>query len=411
MARVGVLTKLAPLLSPDLVKDALDVALTIQAERLRAEALVALAPRLTLDLQGIALKEARSIGRGDPVEMLLALIPHLRSLERDMTLRESLGLVESAGFERMPDDALAPLPNRLAELGRPVEALKVARCLRSAIVRDGTLSALALRFTELGRSTEALAAAQEIGEPSAQARVLGDMALQWAKLGRSVEALQAVRAIRVTSAHAKALVAITDCLIALDQLSGVLRLVRTIADAKTRTEALAALVPHLAPPGRDPVLREAMHVAFSITDAWSRAGALVSLTPHLAPQDQDRAMREALAAAQTVESPRGRSDILAGLAPYLTPDLQREALKVTRSVYDLKARADALAALAPHLAKLPLKDLSDIWKSINYDFNNKLRADVVVEIASLFPVVVRLGGSAALVELKQAICDIFRWWK
>ena len=81
-------------------------------------------------------------------------------------------------------------------------------------------------------------------------------------------------------------------------------------------------------------------------DERARSQALAALAPHLAELGHPA---EALEAARAIESEWSRSRALAALAPHLTEPLLREALEAARAIGNWGARSEALAALAPHL--------------------------------------------------------------
>ena len=67
--------------------------------------------------------------------------------------------------------------------------------------------------------------------------------------------------------------------------------VKEIGDERARTQALAALTPHLAPEQ----LGEALAIARMIGDDDARERALAALIPHLAPERVDEAFAAAKA--------------------------------------------------------------------------------------------------------------------
>ena len=71
---------------------------------------------------------------------------------------------------------------------------------------------------------------------------------------------------------------------------------RAIEDKRSRSEALAALAPHLTAP----LLGEALEAARAIEAEWSRSEALAALAPRLAPTERDQVLREALEAARAI---------------------------------------------------------------------------------------------------------------
>ena len=128
---------------------------------------------------------------------------------------------------------------------------------------------------------------------------------------------------------------------------------RTIDNEYRRSEALAALAPHLP----THLFAEALAAARTIDNENWRSRALAVLAPHLPAEQQPAVYAEALAAARTIDNEDWRSEALAALAPHLPPHLLADALAAARAIewWDF-SRAKALAALAPHLAATPALD-------------------------------------------------------
>ncbi len=248
---------------------------------------------------------------------LAALAPRLAPTERDQALREAVAAARAIEYEWSRSAALAALAPHLTAplLG---EALEAARSIEYQQHRSAALAALGPRLVERGHAAEAVAAARAIGDEEYRSEALAALAphLTAPLLG---EALEAARAIG-------------------DEGS------------RSRSAALAALAPRLAPTERDQALREAVAAARAIGDERSRSRALAALAPRLAPTERDQALREALEAARAIGNEGSRSAALAALAPRLTAPLLGEALEAARAIRDEESRSAALAALAPRLA-------------------------------------------------------------
>ena len=119
-------------------------------------------------------------------------------------------------------------------------------------------------------------------------------------------------------------------------LRGALEAAWGIGDEKARSRALAALAPRLVELGHP---AKALEAARAIGDAWERSLALAALAPPLGPTERDRALGEALEKA--------RSRALAALVPHLTEPWLREALEAARAIYGEGERSWPLAELAP----------------------------------------------------------------
>jgi Protein of unknown function (DUF3489) len=129
---------------------------------------------------------------------------------------------------------------------------------------------------------------------------------------------------------------------------------RAIYHERDRSDALAALAPHLA----SEQLGKALAAAKAIGDKGDRSRALTALAPYLAPEQRPEAFGEALAAAEAVGDKKYRSRALAALAPHLAPEQLGHALAAARAISDEPVRTETLAALAPHLPPERRSDVS-----------------------------------------------------
>ncbi|WP_232219038.1 hypothetical protein [Chloroflexus sp. Y-396-1] len=123
-------------------------------------------------------------------------------------------------------------------------------------------------------------------------------------------------------------------------------------DSKRQADSLQAL---LAAGIALPWAR-ALEVAQAIADEEARSEALAALAPHLPPPLLADVLADALAAARAIKWDDARARALAALAPHLPPPLLADALAAARAIMWDDARARALAALAPHLAATPALD-------------------------------------------------------
>ena len=266
-------------------------------------------------------------------------------------LGEALAAARAIGHEKYRFAALAALAPRLAELGHPAEALEAARAIGDERSRSEALAALAPRLAPTERDQvlrEAVAAARAIGDERSRSRRWP----RWPPTDRAV-ALRggggsAGDRGRVVPLRALAALAPRLAPTERDQaLREALAAARAIGHERSRSRALAALAPHLTAP----LLGEALEAARAIGDEGSsRSAALAALAPRLAPTERDQALREAVAAARAIEFEGSRSRALAALAPHLTAPLLGEAVEAARAIGDERSRSRALAALAPRLA-------------------------------------------------------------
>ena len=111
------------------------------------------------------------------------------------------------------------------------------------------------------------------------------------------EALEAARAIGDEWYRSQALAALAPHLTE-PLLREALEAARAIGD-EGRSQALAALAPHLAELGH---LGRGAGGGAGDRNEWDRSRALAALAPHLGPTERDRALGEALEAARAIET-------------------------------------------------------------------------------------------------------------
>jgi hypothetical protein len=193
-------------------------------------------------------------------------------------------------------------------------------------------------------------------------------------------------------------------------LGEALETARAIKWGADRSRALAAIAPNLPEPQRMQALAEALKALGSRYSryAWSRA--LKALAPHL----PEPLLGEALETARAIKFGANRSRALAAIAPHL-PEPQRaqafaEALGAARTIGDEGDRSSALAALGEHLGTSPVSFLHALWSETLPVLASRSRCDLLSDLQSLLPVIIRLGGPQAAAQVLSAIRDVGRWW-
>ena len=389
--RAEALAALAPHLTEPLLREALDVARTIDREEYRAEALAALASHLTEPSEREqALREALDVARRIDreeyrAEALAALASHLTEpSEREQALHEALDAAVRAisedGYRYEMPRILAP---HLAELGRPAEALDAVRAICGGY-GDWVkiLEALAPRLAELGHQAEALDAVRAISHDYVYYEYYQEKALAALVPHLTEPRLTEVLALAISEdrqwSWSEALAALAPRLAELGHPVEALEAARAIGYEGDRSQALAALAPHLT----EPLLREALEAARAIGDEENRSEVLAALASSLAPTERDQALREALEAARAIGYEGDRSQALAALAPHLTEPLLREALEAARAIGDEENRSEVLAALASSLAPTErdqaLREALEAARAIGYE---EIRSRALVALA------------------------------
>ncbi|HEY9875009.1 MAG TPA: hypothetical protein V6D12_16345, partial [Candidatus Obscuribacterales bacterium] len=70
-----------------------------------------------------------------------------------------------------------------------------------------------------------------------------------------------------------------------------------------------------------------------------------------------------------------------------------------------------LIAIADKLPEMPEVELFPPWKDTLHFLSFRTRPEVLKDVVALQPVIVALGGEAALGELFHAIQDVTKWWR
>jgi hypothetical protein len=303
---------------PALLERALGIAIAMSRRHLRAKALVALAPHLTLDLQGEALAAVHNLSNERERAALLAnLAPNL------------------------PPEML-------------VASLAVAHTMREQDARAHALTILAHHVPERAQGQtllDALAAAVNLPHHYERVRALVDLLdvlPQQLREQAYTNALETTRLIENENARARALSLLGQHLPP-TLLQRALDAAYELEDAQQRLNALSGLVPHLVDNMRDDALKHLLECAQVMPFEYKKTRALVSIAPLLTPD----LLKAALETAETLQDPYDRVSAYIALAQNLAPDqrptLLTKAWELMKNIDDGYDRSSALAAIAPFL--------------------------------------------------------------
>jgi hypothetical protein len=161
------------------------------------------------------------------------------------------------------------------------------------------------------------------------------------------------------------------------------------------------------------LIAEALEAAREIKDNRDRARLLAKLASHLPEPEQSAVRQEVRETARNIfagflQPEQALSEILARSHSEL--DTPEDAHLAAQLIDKAWARAGVLARMAPQLAQLPITTLYPIWCNILPFLANRVRADLLVDLIALAPVIDTMGGSEAVVETFHAIQDVRRWW-
>ena len=305
---------------PIYLEQALRIAISFTRRNIRARAMVAIAPYLTLDLQGEALAVVNSLSQESERATLLA--------------------------------ALAPtLPANML-----VASLAVAHTMREQDARVHALTILAHHMPSQGRSQtvlDALAAATNL--PNHFERVTALMALVDILPAHLLDqaytnALETARLIENENARARAISLIGQNM-PQNLVPRALDIAYQIRDFQQRLNALVGIAPRLSKSRRPDVLKQMLVCVEQIPFEYKQARALVSIAPHL----QDEYLNEALHIADTFDDPLDRVNGILALMPKLDETTQKTYIAKTRTlihqIEDGYDRASAIATLFPFVAE------------------------------------------------------------
>ncbi|MFW5691903.1 MAG: hypothetical protein ACOCX3_00980 [Chloroflexota bacterium] len=313
---------------PEVLEEALAIAISMTRRAVRARALVALAPYLTIDLQSEALSAVNEL-----------------SSERD---RATL----------LADLASTLPPNML------VASLAIAHTMREQDARVHALTVLARYVPSQARSQtmlDALAAASNLPRP--YERVTALMALV-DTLPESLQeqaftnALETTRLIENENARARAL-SLLGAHLPSTLINRAVEVARQIEDNEQRLNALLGLVTRLEGDAHEQIVDRMLDSLQHIPFEYKRARALISVAPHLTNSQRLRAQ----SSADTLEDPYDRASAYVALAQHAN-ELQRKpliekSLRLIDKIDDGYDRSSALAAIAPLLPASEQRDLAE----------------------------------------------------
>ncbi len=341
LVRAWAVTQVASHLSPAAWPEGLEIIGEVEDETQRAQALRNVAPFLPEHVLDRAVEFAHELEGFLQEEPLSALAPRLAELGRPHeALRVTLGMVEElwrtdalAGMApllppELLEEAAAGLPHlNEGSLARALEGM--ASCLPEALLaaalelvdsvedefsRAEALAALAPHVDEQVLPRIA-EAAEVIASPEARSRLLSALAPALARAGRVVDALAAV-----------------------GQLEG----------ADDRATVGFEVARTLPPPARERALKQAVAEMFTVGDGDPQGRALAAVVAELASLG---AAHEAVEWIPAIQDDVGRGRCLVSLAAHLPEDLLERALDLAVGIGDPFWRMQAVEALAPLLSR------------------------------------------------------------
>ncbi len=140
-----------------------------------------------------------------------------------------------------------------------------------------------------------------------------------------------------------------------------------------------------------------------LSEAAPRSEALAALVPHLPAE----LLAEGLAATNDIANEKRRLEALVALAPQLPAELLGEALAAAKVMADEEGRSQALEKLAPHLPASLLREfLTAVLDSIPLLRRDKAFSLVTTTLENF----ITCGGVAVAEDIRKAISDVSRWY-
>jgi hypothetical protein len=440
---------------PNLLEQALGVAISIKRRHLRARVLVALAPHMSADLQGEALAAVHGLSNERERTALLAqlaptlppnmLVPSLavaHSMVEQDTRAHALTVlahhVPESAHERTMLDALAAASNvahryervtallSLLDVLPPhlkarafTDALDSARLIENENARARALSLLAPSLPP-GLHLQALEITRQISNAEQRLMALGSIAKglpsdQQHALGD--ELLSAIGDLPFEYKQARALGEVADLLDA-QHIVTALEMARELEDTVDRTTAYTALIPHLPAEKRREITIECWQLIRGIDSGYDAASALSALAPLLPKSAANDLARTAGMIIGSIMDDYDQASAITILAPLLAgqqesgdsgplPDkytVLEKAIRAVLEIPDPMIRAPLLAQGAQLWVDVSEEDQCyRLWQTVIQRLSKQSLADAMLALSMLAPVARHLAGNRGLSQIAQLL--------
>lgn len=341
---------------PESLRQALVIAIGLSRRQIRARALVALAPHLTLDLQREALAAVHSLpNESERANLLAELVP---TLPPDLLIA-SLAVAHTMVQRDSRVWALAALAHHVPPNARSQtvkDALDATYGLKNAFERITAMVSLVdtlptSALDEVFRSM--LATAEQIENEPAKARAYSLIGshLPPALLRKALKSAYQIKDPQQRLNAMLGLLARLPVGQRHDLLPAMLQIAKTMSADYKRARALVSVAPYLTPE----LTLQAMAVTEALEDPFDQASAYIALCQNLPPEQQRKTIEKAWALIGQIDEGYDRSNVLAAIRPYLSEveraELPRVAFEVIDSIQDRYDQASAISILAPLFAE------------------------------------------------------------
>lgn len=440
---------------PNLLEQALGVAISIKRRHLRARVLVALAPHMSADLQGEALAAVHSLSSERERTTLLAqlgptlppnmLVPSLavaHSMVEQDTRAHALTVlahhVPDSARERTMLDALAAASNITHRYERVTallnlldvlpphlqaqaysDAMEATRLIDNENARARALSLLAPTLPSRLHDA-ALEIARQIGSAEQRLMALGSVGKvlpvdQQHTLGD--ELLSAISDLPFEYKQARALGEVADLLDTPHVLTA-LQMARELEDAVDRTTAYTALIPRLPAEQRREITIECWQLIRGIDSGYDAASALSALAPLLPRSAANDLARTAGMIVGSIMDDYDQASAITILAPLMAaqqetsdggplPDKYTALEKGIRAVLEIPdpaVRASLLAQGAQIWVDVTEEDQCyRLWQTVIQRLSKHPLAESILALSMLAPVIRHLAGNRGLSQIAQLL--------
>lgn len=419
--RARVLVALAPHLTLDLQGEALAAVHTLLSERERAALLAELAPTLPPEMLVASLAVAHSMQAQDArVHALTVLAHYVPDHARDQTILDALAAASNLPhhFERIT--ALIVLMDILPEQLKPqvyANMLESARLIPNENARARAINLLGLHLPP-HLVNRALDVAQNIENTDQRLTALMSLAPFLADEQNAIldELLSMTRTIPFEYKQARMLADLAP-LLADDQMDTALSIARAMEDPFDRVSTYLALVKNLTGAQHWAILQDCWQLIKLIDNGYDAASALASIAPLLPPTAARDLAQAAGMIIGSIMDDYDQASAIGLLVPLLAnpagnpavnpPD--RDAaleigLRAALSVPQTALRAQLMSAGARLWAdSIEAEQGLQLWRGMLLRLAQLPLADALLCISALQPVIHKLGGNTALNGIAQML--------
>jgi hypothetical protein len=364
--RADALIALAPRLAPlSYLPQFLAAGRAIESPWGRGRVLVALAPFASPDSYEATFNEILTTARiieqpRGRIEVSATLLPFLAQQQQLLLIQEILetarASLETANAAASLTLALPEYAHRLATVGYANDALSLIRAIQDEPAQGDALAAIAPYLTAV-LLKEALTLTRTFTNMRSRDVALSGLSAKFAEIGYLREALAAARDIEYALWRGWALAALVPFAVDTQRDEVVQEALATARSTDHIHSTAGLLFAYLSEAQQVDLLREAIENTRSVETSLWRTHALIGLTEHVPDHLRHQVVPIALETARAIDVIEWRAEALASLVPFGLAPIRDEALQTARAILNDEGRADALLRLLPSLPRPLHNDL------------------------------------------------------